>query len=141
MKHLKATFTTNEELVDESFRLPFFEDFEEINTMFEIKERKWQVTMMRLYQCGTAVYQLAKLRMFEICYDFLDKYLDWHDFELIQMDTVRCTLPFWAHLLMASLGQNYEKNMIMVENSSFYRLQSTMTELQDCLKLSFRARE
>ena len=81
MKHLKTTFTTNEELVDESFRLPFFEDLEEINTMFEIKERKWQVTMMRLYQCGTAVYQLAKLRMLEIYYDFLDKYLDWHDFE------------------------------------------------------------
>ena len=28
MKHLRMTFTINEELVDESFRLPFFEDLE-----------------------------------------------------------------------------------------------------------------
>ena len=36
---------------------------------------------------GIAVYQLAKLRMLEFCYDFLDKHLDRRDFELIQTDT------------------------------------------------------
>jgi len=35
---------------------------------------------------GIAVYQLAKLRMLEFYYDFLDKYIDRRDFELIQMD-------------------------------------------------------
>ena len=74
MKHLKTTFTIDEELVDESFRLPFIEDLEEINTKYEIMERKWQVTIKRPYQCGIAVYQLAKLRMLEFYYDFLDKY-------------------------------------------------------------------
>ena len=34
-----------------------------------------------------AVYQLAKLRMLEFYYDFLNKYIDRRDFELIQMDT------------------------------------------------------
>ena len=42
---------------------------------------------MKPYQCGIAVYQLAKLRMLEFYYDFLDKYLDRRNFELIQMDT------------------------------------------------------
>ena len=42
---------------------------------------------MRPYQCGIAVYQLAKLRTFEFYYDFLDKYIDWCDYELIQVDT------------------------------------------------------
>ena len=42
---------------------------------------------MRLYQCGIAVYQLVKLRTLEFYYDFLDKYLDRRDFELIQIDT------------------------------------------------------
>ena len=61
MNHLKTTFTINEELFDESFRSPFFENLEEINTTFEIKEHKWQVTISRPYQCGIAIYQLAKL--------------------------------------------------------------------------------
>ena len=33
------------------------------------------------------VYQLAKLRMLQFYYDFLDHYIDRRDYELIQMDT------------------------------------------------------
>ena len=40
-----------------------------------------------LYQCGIAVYQLAKLRMLEFYYDFLDKYFSRQNFELCYMDT------------------------------------------------------
>ena len=36
---------------------------------------------------GIVVYQLAKLRMLQFYYEFLDYYLDRRDFELIQMDT------------------------------------------------------
>ena len=39
------------------------------------------------YQCGIAVYQLAKLQMFGLYYDFLDKYFSRQDFELCYMDT------------------------------------------------------
>ena len=41
---------------------------------------------MRPYPCGIAIYQLSNLRMLEFYYNFLDKYLDQSDFELIQMD-------------------------------------------------------
>ena len=41
----------------------------------------------RPYQCSIAVYQLAKLRMLEFYYDFLDKYFSRQDFELCYMDT------------------------------------------------------
>ena len=41
----------------------------------------------RPYHCGIAVYQLAKLRMLEFYYDFLDKYFSRQDFELCYMDT------------------------------------------------------
>jgi hypothetical protein len=34
-----------------------------------------------------AVYQLAKLRMLQFYYDFIDKYIDRADFEMCQMDT------------------------------------------------------
>ena len=39
MKHERMTFTTNEDLVNQSFRSPFFEDCEEIHGAFEIRER------------------------------------------------------------------------------------------------------
>ena len=87
MKHLKTTFTANEELVDKVFRLPFFEDLEEINGAFEIRESKQQVHIVRPYRCNTAIYQLAKLCTLEFYYDFVNKYLDRFDFHLIQMDT------------------------------------------------------
>ena len=87
-KHMNTKFTTNEKLIDNLFRSPFFEDLEEINEgVFEVRQRKKQVTITRPYQCGIAVYQLAKLRMLEFYYDFLDKFCDRRDFELIQMDT------------------------------------------------------
>ena len=87
-KHMNTKFTTNEKLIDNIFRSPFFEDLEEINEgVFEVRQRKKQVTITRPYQCGIAVYQLAKLRMLEFYYDFLDKFCDRRDFELIQMDT------------------------------------------------------
>ena len=87
-KHMNTKFTTNEKLIDKIFRSPFFEDLEEIsNGAFEVRQRKRQVTITRPYQCGIAVYQLAKLRMLEFYYDFLDKFCDRRDFELIQMDT------------------------------------------------------
>ena len=72
MKHIRTTFTTNENLVDQSFKSPYFVDLEEINGAFKIKERKKRVNITRPYQCGIAVYQVAKLRMLEFYYDFLD---------------------------------------------------------------------
>ena len=72
-KHMNTKFTTNEKLIDNIFRSPFFEDLEEINEgVFEVRQRKKQVTITRPYQCGIAVYQLAKLRMLEFYYDFLE---------------------------------------------------------------------
>ena len=36
---------------------------------------------------ASAVYQLAKLKMLEFYYDFLDKYHDRAKFQMIEMDT------------------------------------------------------
>ena len=87
-KHMNTKFTTNEKLIDEIFRSPYFDDLEEIsNGAFEVSQRKRRVTITRPYQYGIAVYQLAKLRMLEFYYDFVDKFCDRRDFEVIQMDT------------------------------------------------------
>ena len=87
-KHISTKFTTDENLIDKIFRSPYFDDLEEISEgAFEVRQRKRQVTITRPYQCGIAVYQLAKLRMLEFYYDFVDKFCDRRDFEVIQMDT------------------------------------------------------
>ena len=74
-------------MIDKSFRSPYFEDLKQINGAFEIKEPKKRVNITRSYQCGIAVYQLAKLQMLEFYYNFLDYYFDRRGFELLQMDT------------------------------------------------------
>ena len=45
-------------------------------------ELKQTVMIKRPYQCGIAVYQLAKLRMLKLYYDFFGKYFSRKDFEL-----------------------------------------------------------
>ena len=100
-KHVRVTFTRDEDSVDKVFRSPFFEDLEEINEAYEISECKRRVSITRPYQCGIAVYQLAKLRMLEFYYDFLDVYFERRDFELIQMDT--------DSLYMALSGSNLDE--------------------------------
>ena len=87
-KHMNTKFTTDENLINKIFRSPYFDDLEEISEgAFEVRQRKRQVTITRPYQCGIAVYQLAKLRILEFYYDFVDKFCDRRDFEVIQMDT------------------------------------------------------
>ena len=87
-KYMSTKFTKDEKLIDMIFRSPYFEDLEEISEgVFEVRQRKRRVTITRPYQCGIAVSQLAKLRMLEFYYDFVDKFCDRRDFEAIQMDT------------------------------------------------------
>ena len=85
--HKRARFTREEKVVDKALRSPFFDNLEEAGGTYEIKERKQTVMIKRPYQCGIAVYQLAKLRMLEFFNDFLDKYFSRQDFELCCMDT------------------------------------------------------
>ena len=65
----------------------YFEDLEEIGDTYKIESCKKDVKINRPFQVGIVVYQLAKLRMLQFYYNFLDKYSDRRDYELIHMDT------------------------------------------------------
>ena len=80
-------YTKDEKVVDRALRSAYFSDLVEIGLAYELESRKPWITIRRPFQVGIAVYQLAKLRMLEFYYDFLDRYFDRRDFELIQMDT------------------------------------------------------
>ena len=80
-------YTKDEKVVDRALRSAYFSDLDEIGQAYELESRKPRMTIRRSFQIGIAVYQLAKLRMLEFYDDFLDRYFDRRDFELIQMDT------------------------------------------------------
>ena len=70
LSHHKSTkFTREERDIDEALRSPFFNNLEEIGGAYETKKSKQTVMIKAAYQCGIAVYQLAKLRMLEFFYD------------------------------------------------------------------------
>ena len=79
--------TKGEKVVDRALRSAYFSDLDEVGQAYELESRKPRITIRRPFQIGIAIYQLAKPRMLEFYYDFLDRYFDRRDFELIQMDT------------------------------------------------------
>ena len=85
-RHKSTKFTRKKMCVDKALRSLFFDHLEETGGAYEIKELKRSVMIKRPYQCGIAVYQLAKLRMLEFYYDFQDKYFSRQDFELCYID-------------------------------------------------------
>ena len=86
-RHKSTKFTREERVVDKALKSPFFDDLEEIGEAYEIKERKQTVMIKRPYQCGIAVYLLAKVQMLEFYYNFLDEYFSRQDFKSCYMDT------------------------------------------------------
>ena len=68
-RHKSTKFTREKKSVDQALRSPFFNSLEEAGGDYEIKEFKQTVMIKRPYQCGIAVYQLAKLRMLEFYYE------------------------------------------------------------------------
>ena len=86
-RQTRVMYTKDEDEVDKDLRSAYFEDLEEIGDAYKIESRKKDVKINRPFQVGMVVYQLAKLRILQFYYDFLGKYIDRRDYELIQMDT------------------------------------------------------
>ena len=86
-RQTNVIYTKDEKVVDKSLRSAYFSDLDEVGQAHELESRKPRIIIRRPFQIGIAVYQLAKPRMLEFYYGFLDRYFDRRDFELIQMDT------------------------------------------------------
>ena len=75
-------YKKDERVVDRAPPRAYFSDLEELEQAYELGGRKSRITINRAFQIEISLYQLAKQRMLE----FLDRYFDRHDFELIQVD-------------------------------------------------------
>ena len=69
-------YTKDEKVVSRALRSAYFSDLDELWQAYELENRKPRISINRPIQIGIAVYQLAKQRMLEFCYDFLDRFFD-----------------------------------------------------------------
>ena len=107
-RHNRTLYTCDEEEVDKHLRSTWFQDLEEIGDAYKIDLRKSKIDITRPFQVGIVVYQLAKLRMLQFYYEFLDFYFDRQDFELIQMDTDSMYFAFSREKLDDAVRPGYE---------------------------------
>ena len=106
--HTNTIYTCDEEEVDKSLRSARFKTLEEIGPAYKVELRKRKIAIDRPFQVGIVVYQLAKLRMLQFYYEFLDFYLDRRDFELIQMDTDSMYFALSRERLEDAIRPGYE---------------------------------
>ena len=107
-RHTNTIYTCDEEEVDKSLRSARFKTLEEIGPAYKVELRKIKINIDRPFQVGIVVYQLAKLRMLQFYYEFLDFYLDRRDFELIQMDTDSMYFALSRERLEDAIRPGYE---------------------------------
>ena len=107
-RHTNTIYTCDEEEVDKSLRSARFKTLEEIGPAYKVELRKIKINIDRPFQVGIVVYQLAKLRMLQFYYEFLDFYLDRRDFELIQMDTDSMYFALSRERLEEAIRPGYE---------------------------------
>jgi G:T-mismatch repair DNA endonuclease (very short patch repair protein) len=90
-KQLNIYFTNEDDvtdLINESrFRALNVIEADEIPDLYEVKMKKKSHTMDLPVHIGFFVYSYAKLRMLQLYYDLVDKYVDRSDYEYCQMDT------------------------------------------------------
>ena len=111
------TSYANEKDITKKINNPRFKDLEELNkNNYEVTTSYKQITMDLPLQIGVAVYHLAKLRMLEFFYDFIDKFIDRSDYEMIEMDTDSNYFAFSEDniekLIKPELREQYEKEKI-----------------------------
>jgi len=86
-RETNVIYTKDERVVDRALQSTYFSDLDDLGQAYELESRKSRITIKRPFQIGIAVYQLAKQRMLEFFYDFLDRYFDHREFERIQTET------------------------------------------------------
>ena len=110
-----STSYANEDNISKKINSPHFKDLELLyGQKYEVISTKREITMDLPLQIGVAVYHLAKLRMLEFYYQFIDKYIDRSDFQILEMDTDSNYFAFSEDsiekLIKPHMREEYEKD-------------------------------
>jgi hypothetical protein len=116
--------------ISKKINSPHFKDLEQLHGQkYEVIATKREIRMDLPLQIGVAVYHLAKFRMLQFYYDFIDKYIDRSDFELTEMDTESNYFAFSEDsidtLIKPHMREEYEKDNITTypDNATNYTQQ------------------
>ena len=86
--NFQSTKYANNDNISNKINSPHFKDLEELHgETYEVTSTIRNIAENLPLQIGVAVYHLAKLRMLQFYFDFIDKYIKREDFELMEMDT------------------------------------------------------
>ena len=85
-KHNKTSYVTRKQYL-KSVASPYFRDADKYGEIYEVQKRKKMTHQNMPVQISTAILQYAKLRMLQFYYDFLCKFVDRSDFNMMYMDT------------------------------------------------------
>jgi hypothetical protein len=114
-ENFSSTSYATEDNISKKINNPHFKDLEKLyGDTYEVSSTKREIKMDLPLQIGVAVYHLAKLRMLEFYYDFIDKYIERKDFELTEMDTDSNYFAFSEDsidkLIKPHMRKEYEKD-------------------------------
>jgi hypothetical protein len=112
-----STSYGNEDNISKKINSPHFKDLEILyGQKYEVTSTKREITMDLPLQIGVAVYHLAKLRMLQFYYNFIDKYIDRSDFQMCQMDTDSNYFAFSEDdidkIIKPEMREEYERDKI-----------------------------
>jgi hypothetical protein len=113
LKHERVSIVSEDKFAKNA-KLINYKTHQDLYQGYEFRFSKSQHKQDLPIQIGFSVYQLAKLRMLEFYFDFLDMYFDRSDFQLTQMDTDSMYVAFSNEdiesLVKPELYHHYQTN-------------------------------
>jgi hypothetical protein len=116
-KHKKVSFVEGHHDALRKTNSPQFRQMEILDKdLFEIQMAKKRIKMDLPIQLGFFILQLAKLRMLEFYYDFMDVYFDRKDWEMIMTDTDSAYFGFTSENIYDLVKTNKETDFHQMMN-------------------------
>ena len=113
LKHETVKIVT-EDNYNKNIRRNNYIGHQDLNQGFEFRFKKTSFKQSLPIHIGFQVYQLAKLRMLEFYYDFIDYYIDKSDYQYCMMDTDSAYIAISGNCLeeviKPSLKEEFKKN-------------------------------
>ena len=114
-KHTKTIYKDLKQY-KHSVNSPYFRDAEEFDNFFEIEMRKKTTYQNMPLQISSAIFQYTKLRMLQFYYDFLVKFVDRSDFQMLYMETdsmyMAITAEKFDEIIKPDMKLEYEKEKL-----------------------------
>ena len=120
--HQDIKYEKDESKVDHAINSFFFHDLDELSDeVFELEMYKKKIKCDLPIQIGFFVFTYAKLRMLEFYYHCIDAYLDWRDFQYLEMDTNSAYMALAGNSLEGLVKPNNMVEFVAAQHRWFPR--------------------